>query len=85
MLLTKRWLNAEEAYQAGLVNRVTSRDTLLTVVEEMAQDIASLDPLAVRYAKEAVLRGAELPLAEGLVLEKNLAAKLALRMSACTG
>jgi enoyl-CoA hydratase/carnithine racemase len=79
MLLTKRRLNAEEAYQAGLVNRVTSRDTLLTVVEQMAQDIASLNPLAVRYAKEAVVRGAELPLAEGLALEKTLASGLALR------
>ena len=79
MLLTNRWLNAEEACQAGLVNRVTPRDKLLTVVEDMAQHIASLDPLTVRCAKEAVLRGTELPLAEGLALERNLATKLALR------
>ncbi len=82
MLLTNRWLNAQEAYQAGLVNRVTSRDKLLFVVEEMAQHIASLDPLTVRCAKEAVLRGMELPLAEGLALERNLVAKLALRKAA---
>jgi enoyl-CoA hydratase/carnithine racemase len=85
MLLTKRWLNAEEAYQAGLVNRITSRDTLLGIVEHMARDIASLDPLAVRCAKEAVVRGAELTLAEGLIVEKKLAAKLALGMSARLG
>jgi enoyl-CoA hydratase/carnithine racemase len=78
MLLTNRWLKAEEAYQAGLVNRVTPRDKLLTMVEDMAQHIASLDPLTVRCAKEAVLRGIELPLAEGLALEMNLASKLAL-------
>jgi enoyl-CoA hydratase/carnithine racemase len=82
MLLTNRWLNAEEAYQAGLVNRVTPRDKLLTMVEEMAQHIASLDPLTVRCAKEAVLRGMELPLAEGLALERNLVSKLALRKAA---
>jgi enoyl-CoA hydratase/carnithine racemase len=79
MLLTNRWLNAEEAYQAGLVNRVTPRDKLLTAVEDMAQHIASLDPQTVRCAKEAVLRGTELPLAEGLALERNLTSKLALK------
>jgi len=82
MLLTNRWLSAEEAYQTGLVSRVTPRNKLLATVEDMAQHIASLDPLAVRAAKEAVLRGIELPLAEGLALERNLVAKLALRKAA---
>jgi enoyl-CoA hydratase len=50
MLLTNRWLNAEEAYQAGLVNRVTPRDKLLTMVEDIAHHIASLEPLTVRCA-----------------------------------
>jgi enoyl-CoA hydratase len=79
MLLTNRWLNAEEAYQSGLVNRIVPGDTLYSVVEEMAQTIASLDPVAVRSAKEAVLRGLDMPLAEGLALERNLAVRLALR------
>lgn len=82
ILLTTCWLNAEKAKQIGLVNKVTPRDELMPVVEDIANNIASLDPLAVRYAKEAVLRGVELPLSEGLVLEKNLASKLALRMQA---
>jgi len=79
MLLTNRWLNSQEAYEAGLVNRVTPRDNLLPVAEDMARHIASLDPLTVRCAKEAVSRGMELPLAEGLALERNLVSKLALR------
>ncbi len=81
MLLTGRWLNAFEAYEAGLVTAVVSRDKLLSTAQEMAQTIASFDPAAVRSAKEAVLRGMELPLAEGLRLEHNLAASLALRKS----
>ena len=82
MLLMNRWLNAEEAYQAGLVNRVVPRDKLPGAVKEMANTIAALDPRAVRSAKEAILRGAELPLAEGLALERNLVSRLASMKSA---
>ncbi len=77
MLLTNRWLNAAEAERVGLVNRVVPREQLFPLVEEMALAIVALDPLAVRSAKEAVLRGLELPLAAGLALESNLAARLA--------
>jgi enoyl-CoA hydratase/carnithine racemase len=43
----------------------------------MAKKIASYHPMAVRNAKKAVLRGLDLSLAEGLELEKMLAASLA--------
>ena len=76
MLLTTRWLNAEEAYRFGLVNRVVSREKLYETAEEMAQKIASYHPMAVRSAKEAVVRGLDLPLAEGLDLEKRLSSKI---------
>ena len=76
MLLTTRWLNAEEAYRFGLVNRVVSRGKLYETAEEMAQKIASYHPMAVRSAKEAVVRGLDLPLAEGLDLEKRLSSKI---------
>jgi enoyl-CoA hydratase/carnithine racemase len=79
MLLTNRWLSAEEAYQFGLVNRVVSKEKLLETAEEVAKKIASYDSLAVRYAKEAVVRGLELPLREGLDLERRLARELMLR------
>jgi enoyl-CoA hydratase len=77
VLLTGRWLEAEEALRIGLVNRVVPKDQLLESAEEVAKKIASHDPIAVRYAKWAVLRGLELPLAEGLDLEKRLAQELA--------
>jgi len=77
MLLTNSWINAEEAYRIGLVNHVVPKDKLLEYAEEMAKKIASHDPLAVRYAKQAVVRGLELTLGEGLDLEKRLAVQLA--------
>ncbi len=73
MLLSGRWLNAREAYDAKLVNQVVTRDSLLPTVESIAERIASCNPVAVRSAKQALVRGRDLPLAEGLELERRLA------------
>lgn len=73
MLLTGRWLNAQEACEAKLVNRIVTRDQLLPVVEDIAEKIASYNQMAVRKAKQALVRGRDLPLAEGLAMEKRLA------------
>lgn len=78
MLLTNRWINSEEAYSIGLVNQVVQKDKLLEAAEEMAKKIASYPPIAIRYAKEAVVRGLDLCLSEGLNLEKRLASNLVL-------
>ncbi|MBN1256029.1 MAG: enoyl-CoA hydratase/isomerase family protein [Deltaproteobacteria bacterium] len=75
MMLTNRWLPSTEAYQYGLVNRVVPRDKLFQTAEEMARHIAALNPQAVTKAKEAVVRGVDLPLAEALSLEKRLASE----------
>jgi enoyl-CoA hydratase len=76
MLLTNRWISGEEAYSMGLVNQVVSRDKLLQTAEGIANKIASYHPVAVRNAKQAVLRGLDLPLSEGLALERNLASEV---------
>ncbi len=76
MLLTGRWINAEEAYRAGLVNRVVPRNELLPTTKEMAKKIASYNQTAIRSAKQAIRRGLDLPLNEGLELEKRLASSL---------
>lgn len=76
LLLTNQWINAEEAHSIHLVNRVVPREMLLSTAEEMAGKIASHLPLAAQYAKKAVMRGMDLPLAEGLRLEKMLALHL---------
>lgn len=77
MLLTNRRLTGDEALGVGLVNRVVPRAELLPTVEGIARTIASFEPAAVRKAKEAVLRGADLPLSDGLNLERLLACGLA--------
>jgi enoyl-CoA hydratase len=78
MLLTNRWLTSDEAFQFGLVNRVVPKDKLVETAEEIAKKIASYDPVAVANAKRAVIRGLDLPLAEGLDLERRLASELRL-------
>ena len=75
MLLTNRWIGAEEAYQFGLVNRIVPKKNLLQTAEEIAQKIASHDPAALRSAKEAVVRGMDMSLREGLELERILASR----------
>jgi enoyl-CoA hydratase len=77
MLITSDWVEAEEALKIGLVNRVVPKKQLLESAKKIAKKVASQDPVAVRYAKQAVLRGLELPLSEGLDLEKRLAKELA--------
>jgi len=81
MLLTSRRINAEEAYKAGLVNQVVPREKLLPTVEEIARKIASYNQIAVRSAKQAIVRGLDLPLKEGLELEKRLASSVQARVS----
>ena len=76
MLLTNQRINGEEAHRTGMVSRLVPRAELLPTVEKMAKTIASFDPLAVRKAKEAVRRGADMPLREGLYLEKMLSSEL---------
>lgn len=78
MLLTDRRISAEEAYRIGLVNQVVPGHELLERAEEMAKKIASYNPMAVRYAKQAVVKGLDLTLGEGLDLEKRLASELAI-------
>ena len=76
MLFTNRWLNAEEAHQFGMVNRIVPREKLLQTVEEMAKKIASYPARASRSAKQAVVKGLDLTLDQGLDLEKKLSLRL---------
>lgn len=73
MLLTNRWVSAQEAFDIGLINQVVPRKKLIKVVEEIARKIASYNPIAVENAKKAVLKGLDLSLSSGLELEKRLA------------
>ena len=76
MLLTNRWIGAEEAYQFQLINKIVPKEALMRTVEELAHKIASYDQRAVKYAKQAVLRGMDMSMQEGLYLERILAMQL---------
>jgi enoyl-CoA hydratase len=76
ILMSGRWITAEEACRLRLVNRVVSRAELLPEAEKLAEKIRSHDPLAVSYAKRAVTRGLDMSLAAGLELEARLSHRL---------
>ncbi|MHB8084803.1 MAG: enoyl-CoA hydratase/isomerase family protein [Dehalococcoidia bacterium] len=75
LLLTGRRINAQEALEIKLINRVVPRGELLPVAEAMAARIAKWDQNTVRALKQAVSRGLDLPLEKGLKLESSLAAR----------
>src|SRR5207247_5288164 len=72
LLLSGEMIGAQEAYRIGLVNEVAPQAELMTRAEAIAQKIIANAPLAVQYCMEAVNRGMEMTLAEGLYLEAVL-------------
>jgi enoyl-CoA hydratase/carnithine racemase len=72
MVLAGEMITAQEAHRIGLVNEVTAAAELIPRAEAIAAKIIANAPLAVQYAIEAVNKGMEMPLAEGLFLEATL-------------
>jgi enoyl-CoA hydratase/carnithine racemase len=75
MVLTGEPIDAQRAAEAGLVNRVVPRERLLDAAREVALVLASRPPDAIRAAKEAMLRGAGLPIDAALRVEASIAAR----------
>lgn len=73
MFITSGWINAEEALAVGLVNQVVSRKDLLSTAEELARKITPQSAIVVKYAREAIRRGMDMSLREGLELERRIA------------
>ncbi len=71
MLYTGKRIDAHEALRLGLVDYVVPMDQLITRCEEIASEICKSAPLAVQKIKEVALRGLDLPLADGLRLERD--------------
>lgn len=72
MLFTGKPIDAHEAYRVGLVNKVVSPELVMDAAKELATNICQVGPLAVRMAKEAMVRGRNMSLENGLELENTL-------------
>jgi len=72
LLLMGQPIDAQEAYRIGLVNKVVPQSELLSAAEEWAQKLCEIPPLAVRAANEAMCKGLDMTLEEGLDLETKL-------------
>jgi enoyl-CoA hydratase len=72
VILSGRFLSADEALRAGLVARVVAKEAWLSEAKRVAGDIAAKGPVATRLAKEAVDRAFEGPLTLGVEYERRL-------------
>ena len=72
LVTTGEMISAQEAHRIGLVNEVTAPAELIPRAEAIAGKIIANGPLAVQYAMEAVNKGMEMGLREGLYLEATL-------------
>ena len=72
MILTGETIDAKEAHRIGLVNTVVPPGEALAVGMDMAREMATKGPIALRYAKEAIHKGMDVTLEQGLRLEADL-------------
>jgi enoyl-CoA hydratase len=71
LVLTGRFISAEEALQYKLVNKVVPVEMYLHEAVTLAKEIAEMSPIATQLAKEAINRSFETHLDEGLTLERK--------------
>ncbi|HKW06467.1 MAG TPA: enoyl-CoA hydratase-related protein [Candidatus Dormibacteraeota bacterium] len=71
LMLMGNAITAQRAYELGMVNKVVPNERTIEIARRMARDIAAKPPLAVRLAKEAVLKAFEGPLSDGLATERK--------------
>jgi enoyl-CoA hydratase/carnithine racemase len=72
LILTAETVTAQEALEIGLVSKVVSAANLAAEAEALAKNIAAKGPIALRFIKEAVNKGLDLTLEQGLRLEADL-------------
>jgi len=71
LVLTGRFISAEEAKDYGLVNKVVPTEMYMYEATELAKEIALMSPIAAQLAKESVNRSFETHLDEGLTFERK--------------
>ena len=72
MLFTGKIIDAQEAYRIGLVNKVVPLADLMSEAKKIAETICRNAPVAVKATKEAMVRGLDMSLEDGLQLEDDL-------------
>ena len=72
MILTGETIDAEEALRCGLIHRVFPPDALMKAALDLAGDMAEQSPLSLSYAKEALNKGLDLTLDQGISAELDL-------------
>ena len=72
LIFTGRRISAGDALQYGIVHEVAAPDELRMRAQAVAGAIASNGPVAVRAAKEAIVRGLAMPLEQGMALEQEM-------------
>jgi len=76
LILTGEFMDAPTAERIGLISHVVPREELLDKAFQIAHVICERGPLAVRTAKEAIVRGQDMPLEHGMAYEDVLIARL---------
>jgi enoyl-CoA hydratase len=76
LMITGRFLTADEALAWGIVNQVVPKADLIARAEELASAVAAQAPEAVSLIKRIVREGADAPLATALSLEQDATARL---------
>lgn len=71
MVLTGKFISAQEAHAAGLINRVVPDELYLDEAFKLATEVAAMSPISIRLAKESVLKAFETGLQEGLFFERK--------------
>jgi enoyl-CoA hydratase/carnithine racemase len=72
LILMAQTISAEEALKIGMVSKVVAPDSLTTEVDEVAKAMITKAPIALRFIKEAVNKGTDMTLEQGLRLEADL-------------
>ncbi len=76
LILTADQMDAQTAERIGLVSHIVPKEELMDRAMKIANTICERGPLAVRTAKEAMLRGMDMPLDHGLAYEDVLLGRL---------
>jgi enoyl-CoA hydratase len=72
LLLTGRHVAGRAAEAMGLVSRIVPPADLASAADELVRALRDKGPIALRYAKEAVVKGGDLTLDQGIRLEEDL-------------